>query len=112
MGRRVGELFPEVDVVVDGYGESALVDLALGRIAPDVRYLERHASVDLDSLPIPDYQPYLRDREASGREPGLAMLAFESSRGCWWGEKHHCTFCGFNQLSRTSRSSSMTSRRT
>ncbi len=20
----------------------------------------------------------------------------ETSRGCWWGEKHHCTFCGLN----------------
>jgi ribosomal peptide maturation radical SAM protein 1 len=20
----------------------------------------------------------------------------ESSRGCWWGQKHHCTFCGLN----------------
>ena len=26
------------------------------------------------------------------------MLSFESSRGCWWGEKHHCTFCGLNRL--------------
>ncbi len=23
-------------------------------------------------------------------------LLFETSRGCWWGEKAHCTFCGLN----------------
>jgi ribosomal peptide maturation radical SAM protein 1 len=23
-------------------------------------------------------------------------LMLESSRGCWWGEKHQCTFCGLN----------------
>ncbi|MEV8531506.1 RiPP maturation radical SAM C-methyltransferase [Streptomyces sp. NPDC051211] len=23
-------------------------------------------------------------------------LLVEGSRGCWWGEKHHCTFCGLN----------------
>jgi ribosomal peptide maturation radical SAM protein 1 len=23
-------------------------------------------------------------------------LMFETSRGCWWGEKAHCTFCGLN----------------
>jgi ribosomal peptide maturation radical SAM protein 1 len=23
-------------------------------------------------------------------------LLFETSRGCWWGEKSHCTFCGLN----------------
>ena len=24
------------------------------------------------------------------------LLPYESSRGCWWGAKHHCTFCGLN----------------
>ena len=23
-------------------------------------------------------------------------LVVEGARGCWWGEKHHCTFCGLN----------------
>ncbi len=23
-------------------------------------------------------------------------LVLEGSRGCWWGQKHHCTFCGLN----------------
>jgi magnesium-protoporphyrin IX monomethyl ester (oxidative) cyclase len=25
-----------------------------------------------------------------------AALTFETSRGCWWGERAHCTFCGLN----------------
>jgi magnesium-protoporphyrin IX monomethyl ester (oxidative) cyclase len=24
------------------------------------------------------------------------VLLFETSRGCWWGERAHCTFCGLN----------------
>ncbi len=24
------------------------------------------------------------------------VLTFETSRGCWWGERSHCTFCGLN----------------
>ena len=24
-------------------------------------------------------------------------LSFETSRGCWWGERSHCTFCGLNK---------------
>jgi ribosomal peptide maturation radical SAM protein 1 len=24
------------------------------------------------------------------------VLPFETSRGCWWGERAHCTFCGLN----------------
>jgi ribosomal peptide maturation radical SAM protein 1 len=23
-------------------------------------------------------------------------MQLEGSRGCWWGQKHHCTFCGLN----------------
>lgn len=30
-------------------------------------------------------------------------LPFESSRGCWWGQKNHCTFCGLNNLGMTFR---------
>jgi len=26
----------------------------------------------------------------------VLWLPYEGSRGCWWGEKHHCTFCGIN----------------
>ena len=26
-------------------------------------------------------------------------MPYESSRGCWWGQKHHCTFCGLNGMS-------------
>jgi magnesium-protoporphyrin IX monomethyl ester (oxidative) cyclase len=26
----------------------------------------------------------------------VPMLLFETSRGCWWGERAHCTFCGLN----------------
>jgi ribosomal peptide maturation radical SAM protein 1 len=45
----------------------------------------------------PDYTGYFERFAASmaraWHEPKLPM---ESSRGCWWGEKHHCTFCGLN----------------
>jgi len=26
-------------------------------------------------------------------------IPFETSRGCWWGERAHCTFCGLNGMS-------------
>jgi ribosomal peptide maturation radical SAM protein 1 len=44
-----------------------------------------------------DYEPYLQELET--RFPGGAVrasLPFETSRGCWWGERAHCTFCGLN----------------
>ncbi|MGW5840030.1 RiPP maturation radical SAM C-methyltransferase [Methylorubrum extorquens] len=56
---------------------------------------------DLDSLPVPNYAPYFERAEALGlldEYVGIWTLPFESSRGCWWGQKHHCTFCGLNGL--------------
>jgi ribosomal peptide maturation radical SAM protein 1 len=50
-------------------------------------------------VPI-DYEPYFRSLERNfpngiGKSPAIF---FETSRGCWWGEKAHCTFCGLNGL--------------
>jgi ribosomal peptide maturation radical SAM protein 1 len=55
---------------------------------------------DLDSLPVPSFDEYFERAESLGLlEPGarrLVDIPFESARGCWWGAKHHCTFCGLN----------------
>jgi ribosomal peptide maturation radical SAM protein 1 len=32
------------------------------------------------------------------------VLTLETSRGCWWGERAHCTFCGLNGVSMGYRS--------
>jgi ribosomal peptide maturation radical SAM protein 1 len=54
----------------------------------------------LDDLPAPDYDEYFERAEALGLQERAGhrrvWLPFESARGCWWGEKHHCTFCGLN----------------
>jgi ribosomal peptide maturation radical SAM protein 1 len=52
---------------------------------------------DLDSLPVPDYSDYFARLAESPLAPKLRVdLLIETSRGCWWGAKHHCTFCGLN----------------
>lgn len=54
----------------------------------------------LDELPPPDYDEYFARAEALGLQPRAGQrtirIPFESARGCWWGAKHHCTFCGLN----------------
>ncbi|HEY0698165.1 MAG TPA: RiPP maturation radical SAM C-methyltransferase, partial [Micromonospora sp.] len=54
----------------------------------------------LDELPNPDYTEYFARAErlgllAAARRGGV-WIPFESARGCWWGARHHCTFCGLN----------------
>jgi ribosomal peptide maturation radical SAM protein 1 len=98
MGCRVQEGYPEVDVVVSGAGEEPLLSLATRNDQDHQRLIINEHSANLDALPIPDYGPFLRDALAFNGKREKLMLAFESSRGCWWGEKSHCTFCGLNQL--------------
>jgi len=61
--------------------------------------------VDLNALPYPDYDDYFQQLHfGSDVAPAPVRVTFETSRGCWWGAKHHCTFCGLNGLSMTYRS--------
>ncbi len=54
----------------------------------------------LDDLPVPDYEEYFQHAEELELLPRTARrtvhLPLETARGCWWGMKHHCTFCGLN----------------
>lgn len=55
----------------------------------------------LDTLPVPNFDDFFTDAAALGLTnipewQKLLFLPFESSRGCWWGQKHHCSFCGLN----------------
>lgn len=62
----------------------------------------------LDSLPYPDfsdfYTQHARSPAATAHYPPVPI--FETSRGCWWGAKHHCTFCGLNGATMAYRSKS------
>ncbi|HEY0513599.1 MAG TPA: RiPP maturation radical SAM C-methyltransferase [Thermoanaerobaculia bacterium] len=53
--------------------------------------------LDIDVPVRLDYDGYLA--ELDDKLPGLPVepkIPFETSRGCWWGERSHCTFCGLN----------------
>jgi len=62
---------------------------------------------DMEKVGTPIYDSYfntLTKLELTGNiKPGLLA---ETSRGCWWGAKKHCTFCGLNGASMTHRSKS------
>jgi len=62
---------------------------------------------EMDSLPIPDYWDYFEQFKASRYDRvWQPSVFFETSRGCWWGERMHCTFCGLNGSTMTFRSKS------
>lgn len=105
--------FPILDAVCHTEGEGVIVPLvhalrtssSLAEV-PGITWRDGNRIVhnpppallrNLDELPIPDYRGFLEAFHAShwtkNYEP---LLMFETSRGCWWGQKKLCTFCGLN----------------
>jgi ribosomal peptide maturation radical SAM protein 1 len=115
MGMQLLASFPQINYVVSGEGEAALVRLAeaISSVAADNtplmndrRPLTGLSAVDLNSLPYPEYDSYFAQVKEAPDIEKRARLLFESSRGCWWGERSHCTFCGLNGTSMAFRSKS------
>jgi ribosomal peptide maturation radical SAM protein 1 len=55
---------------------------------------------DLNTTPVPDFDEYFYARREAGFGDGGVqdvLLPIETARGCWWGMKNHCTFCGLNR---------------
>ncbi|MFI9721923.1 RiPP maturation radical SAM C-methyltransferase [Streptomyces sp. NPDC052396] len=114
MGRALLANFPAVDAVVDGPGEEAFTALlrqvaAGGPVVSRGRLVTRREAeaeaaggrVPVPArleVPTPNYDGFfeqLRDAGLADLEPSIT-LPVEFSRGCWWGQRTHCTFCGLN----------------
>ncbi|WP_437678784.1 RiPP maturation radical SAM C-methyltransferase [Sorangium sp. So ce131] len=101
MAEGIASLSPAVDYVFSGESERAFPAFLAGVLAgerPAERVVQGEPCADLEGLPTPDYTDYYAQRRTYlGEDPaalGQILLPYESSRGCWWGQKHHCTFCG------------------
>lgn len=83
-----------VDVVVSGEADLLFPALVAGEVAP-APLLRCEPVQDLESLPAPDLGEYIHQLQAHLPDQlDHAWLAYEASRGCWWGEKSPCRFCG------------------
>jgi ribosomal peptide maturation radical SAM protein 1 len=126
MGAALLRAFSWVDVVVRGEAESIVVDLmrdllggGLPRARPGLCYRDAGEvvvvdqtggdEVAMDRLPIPQYGEYFERLAKTGFAAEIlaeVRVPFETARGCWWGAKSHCTFCGLNGSSMAFRSKS------
>jgi ribosomal peptide maturation radical SAM protein 1 len=124
MGRTTHASFKWVDYVVSGEAEELLPrlmdgvfrngrDIPLGEL-PEGVFAPAHRSIgypmtscgdgapraivaSMNVVPIPDYDEYFSElQHASFKEQIRPGLPIETSRGCWWGARLHCTFCGLN----------------
>ena len=124
MGAELHRQYPFLDAVCQGEGDRALPELVRRVFAgaplagipgmvvrADGETIVPRASTDpvtdMDSLPVPDFDEFFERHAALGfasRHP--PAVVFETSRGCWWGAKHHCTFCGLNGVTMAYRAKS------
>ena len=116
---------PWVDVVHCGDADLTLPELArrleqrqpldglpgVMHRGPDgqVRYAGRAPNLEqLERTPTPDFDEYFQEAGALGffehDQAHEVMLPIETARGCWYGMKNHCTFCGLNRAGMAFRS--------
>ena len=125
MGAELHRSFPFIDYVCSGESDESFPCLVRaireGTDPGDIRgitYRRGGASLrsplrqepvsDMDSLAAPDHSDFVEAfRRSTASLSMRPQLTMETSRGCWWGQKHHCTFCGLNGLSMHYRSKSV-----
>lgn len=121
MGLQMIRSFPWLDYVSTGEADVSF-PLFLTRLLregnddPLPGILKRGVSVELtspdpifalDDLPIPDFTEYYERIDRSILKESITpALLIETARGCWWGAKQHCTFCGLNGNTMAFRSKS------
>lgn len=119
MGNEMINQFDFVDAVVSGEGDEVFPRLvetyletnkiiqAPGLLSKHFEYTLQNTSLthNMDGVAIPDFFDFF-DQYKSYNFNRKPKLLLETSRGCWWGQKKHCTFCGLNGGSMVFRSKS------
>jgi len=110
LGVNVLKAFDYIDFIVSGDGEEALYRLAsnynnfesiprlIYRKGGEVIWNKSDNHVDINSLPIPNFDPFYEELTSASNEVQKyfrleGRLPLEISRGCWWNK---CTFCNLN----------------
>jgi ribosomal peptide maturation radical SAM protein 1 len=107
MGDFLADHFDYLDHVFVGEGEHSFVEFI--ELAARTKFdraklreakgkvIKGNALRELPRYPSPRFGDYFESLTNLGLRSWVEpSIPFESSRGCWWGEKHHCTFCGLN----------------
>lgn len=113
-GTEVLKAFPQVDAIARGDGEPIIARLARASVGDgafdDIRGVTTRANMHRPQAPLradlrkalrPDYDDWFADVADLGEREKVRVftecLPLESSRGCWWGQRSHCTFCGIDE---------------
>lgn len=132
-GMAVLRNFPSVDYVSFGEGDETIAEVCrnilektgkpmpygiVGRNDPVPDPIPYRMTKDMDTVMTPEYRDYYEEkaRAVNGfygdiyAGTGISLdtvIYLEGSRGCWWGQKKACTFCGLNGLTDVYREKSV-----
>ena len=121
MGLQMARSFPWIDYVCTQEGDVAfpallktLLQDPVPQAVPGIAGREQNREItrpilvqNMDVLPTPAYADYFERLHRSPLQAEIHTgLLVETSRGCWWGAKQHCTFCGLNGATMAFRSKS------
>jgi len=115
VGLQILKSFDFVDLVSNGDGEPNITDLASYSINKcnietiyNISYRQNgqiktnlKKKIQIDNSPDPNYADFFNEIESLKTKWKVQIspkvLSVESSRGCWWGQKSHCVFCGIDE---------------
>lgn len=105
MAEGIASLTDSIDYIFSGESEETFIrflqQYAAGTL-PSEKIIYGSPCQNMEALPPPDYEEYYQQLKhylpKVAEKPAHIILPYETSRGCWWGQKHHCTFCGLNGL--------------
>ncbi len=110
-GEADGIIVALTKAILDKGREVPVTELPVGVFAPVHRQtgypvdnskqsdgVPRAITLSLEDYPVPNYDDFVQTCESAVNirdtiNPGMTV---ESSRGCWWGQRKGCVFCGFN----------------
>lgn len=102
MAEGIVSLRSSIDYVFSGESDATFphfVRRVLDGHRPDEQIVRGSPCHHLDALPTPNYDEFFAQLAMSLPQviaSNRVWVSYETSRGCWWGEKAHCTFCGLN----------------
>ena len=134
MGCATHRNYPWVDYVVSGEAEELFIPLLEAILAEGTAVRSEHVPfgvfapchraegypvaeggdgvpratvANIELVPQPDFSDYFHALEKMpSRERVIPAVPLETARGCWWGARSHCTFCGLNGTSMSFRAKS------
>ena len=105
MGDALLDIAPMIDYVFSGEADLEFPrfcdDFFRDGSLPASKIIDCKPIEIMDSVKIPNFDDFfqqirpLQDEELVPKD-WVVHIPFESSRGCWWGEKCTCAFCSFN----------------